>query len=111
MSWIHGLGYRLRELLRPGSADDELTDELRDHLDREAARQAERGAGDDARRRAILSTGHSEVARENAADHRTGHALADIIRDVQYAARTIRRNPGFAAAVILSLGLGIGGTT
>ena len=39
MSWIHGIGYRLRELLRPGSADDELTDELRDHLDREAARQ------------------------------------------------------------------------
>jgi putative ABC transport system permease protein len=111
MSWINGLGYRVRELFRPSSAASDLDEELRDHLERESARHAERGAGDDARRRAILSAGHSEVARENAADDRTGHALADIIRDVQYAWRTIRRNPGFAAAVILSLGLGIGGTT
>ena len=34
MSWIHGIGYRLRELLRPGAADGVLADELRDNLDR-----------------------------------------------------------------------------
>jgi putative ABC transport system permease protein len=111
MSWIHGLGYRLRELLRPGSADDELTDELRDHLDREAARQSERGAGDDAHRRAVLRAGRADLARENVADDRTGHMLGDLARDLQYAVRTIRRSPGFSAAVILSLGLGVGGTT
>jgi predicted permease len=111
MSWIHGIGYRLRELLRPGSADDELTDELRDHLDRESARQSERGAGEDAHRQAVLRAGHADLARENAGDHRTGRAIADMIRDLRYAARMIRRNPGFTAAVILSLGLGVGGTT
>ncbi len=111
MSWIHGIGYRLRELLRPGSADDELTDELRDHLDRESARQSERGAGEDAHRQAVLRAGHADLARENAADDRTGRLLADLARDLQYGARSIRRAPGFAAAVILSLGLGVGGTT
>ena len=111
MSWIHGIGYRLRELLRPDSADEELTDELRDHLDRESARQSERGAGEDAHRQAVLRAGHADLARENASDDRTGRLLADLARDLQYGVRSIRRAPGFAAAVILSLGLGVGGTT
>src|SRR4029079_10474877 len=40
-----------------------------------------------------------------------GRLLTDAIRDLQYAVRTMRRAPGFAAGVILSLGLGVGGTT
>jgi putative ABC transport system permease protein len=111
MSWVHGLGYRLRELFRPSSTAAELDDELQDHLDRETARQFERGGGADAERRAALRAGRADLARENAADHRTGHTIADVIRDLQYAARMVRRNPGFAAAVIVSLGLGVGGTT
>jgi putative ABC transport system permease protein len=112
MSWMNGFVYRLRELLRPGSVDDELQDELHDHLDREARRQAERGtAPDDVTRQAVLRAGHSDLARENASDDRTGRFLADLARDIQYGLRSIRRAPGFAAAVILSLGLGVGGTT
>jgi predicted permease len=111
MSWIQGLGYRLRELFRPSSTANELDDELRDHLDRETARQAERGAGDDAHRQAVLRAGHADIAYERSADDRTGRVLTDAVRDLQYAVRTMRRAPGFAAAVILSLGLGVGGTT
>jgi putative ABC transport system permease protein len=112
MSWIDGLRHRLRELLRPAAVDAELEQELRDHLELERSRQALTAASPaDARRQAILRAGRSEVARENVADGRTGRVFTDAVHDLRYASRTIRREPGFAAAVILSLGLGVGGTT
>ena len=37
--------------------------------------------------------------------------LTEFVRDTLYGARLLRRNPGFAAVAVLSLGLGIGGAT
>src|SRR5262245_32620077 len=37
--------------------------------------------------------------------------LTEFLKDTRYGARLLRRNPGFAAVAILSLGLGIGGAT
>ena len=34
--------------------------------------------------------------------------LTSILRDLQYALRTLVRNPGFACVSVLALGLGIG---
>ena len=37
--------------------------------------------------------------------------LTEFLKDTRYGARLLRRNPGFAAVAMLSLGLGIGGAT
>ena len=39
------------------------------------------------------------------------HVVDDVVGDVRYATRQLERSPGFAAAAILSLALGIGATT
>ena len=37
--------------------------------------------------------------------------IEDVMRDVRHIGRGLRRSPGFAIAVILTLALGIGGNT
>jgi hypothetical protein len=37
--------------------------------------------------------------------------VEDLLRDVRHVSRGLRRTPGFAIAVILTLALGIGGNT
>jgi putative ABC transport system permease protein len=112
MSWLAGVHQRIRELLQPSRVAAELDAELRDHFARELEQQQHTtGSAAAARRQAHLHVGSADVAREAAADDRTGRVVRETVRDVRLAARGLRRNPGLAAAVVLSFALGIGGTT
>lgn len=112
MSWLGALRHRLSEALRPDRADRDLDDELRDHLAREVDRQRAEGAPeDDARRRALVSSGNLRSTREAVRDERRGSVVLDAVADMRIGLRGLRRSPGFALAVIVSLALGVGGTT
>jgi putative ABC transport system permease protein len=112
MRWLFRLRRQLFETLRPGQAERDVEDELRDHLAREIARQHAQGASEaDARRLARVRIGNVRASREAVADARPLTILTDAAADLRIGARGLRRTPGFALAVVLSLALGVGGTT
>jgi putative ABC transport system permease protein len=112
MSVLTDVGSRLASIFRRGREERELEEELRFHVDMEADRQRRAGAtADAAHRRGLIALGGIERTKEDVRDARGTRVLDDTMRDVAFAARTLARSPAFAAVVIVTLALGIGGTT
>ena len=109
---IQQLVFRLRGLFDRRALEREMDDELRFHLEMEAAERERRGLDRGAARtEAARLFGGVERTKDELRDARGANAIENIVKDVHYAVRALRRNPGFTLAAVLTLSLGIGANT
>ncbi len=102
----------LRVLTHRRRADQDVADEVRDYFDHATAEFEARGlSAEEARRAARLEFGSPTMIREEARSYGWERFFGTLMADLQYAARQLIHNPGFAVVSLLTLALGIGAST
>src|ERR1700758_2107651 len=92
--------------------EERLGEEIEEHI----ALQTEENLGAglspiEARRQAMLKFGGVEAMKQDYRAERGLLLIENLLGDLRKAARTIRRMPGLAAVIIVSLAIGIGVNT
>ena len=112
MTLLADLWERGRAFVLGAREDREMSEELRFHLEMETKKLIDAGVSTaEARRRAGLRFGSVDRVKEEVRDARGMRPLEDLWRDLRIATRMLAKRPGYVAAFVVTLGLGIGANT
>jgi macrolide transport system ATP-binding/permease protein len=110
--WWFTARLRLRSILLGSRLERELDEELQFHLEHKIEEGIANGLSPkEARYAAMRAMDGLEQRKEEMRDMRRIHWLTDFLDDARFAIRSLRRTPGLAAFVVVTLALGIGMTS
>src|SRR4051794_4348898 len=109
MNWLRKLRFRLTALSQKGKLDADMEEEMRGHVELRTQQNLAAGmSADEARYAAQRQFGRAESIKETCRDERGIGWIENLIRDVRFGMRQLRKAPGFTIVIVLTLALSIG---